>query len=322
MNIETKHLEKTISEHTTDMHGKIVVITGTTSGTGYVCARELLKLGAKVFLLNRESERSRRSQKELLASVRNADLVALECDLQDLSSVKKACQEIQNQCKKIDVLCFNAGVMAFEDYATKDGYDVQMQTNMLSNFVILEKLLPLLEKSDQARIVNHSSMSRLGSPLEIKYFSKDAKDLGGNGTVEENTSFSGPRWERYHQTKLANFVFTYLLNDRFKNNKQHNMMSTVAHPGLAATNLITTSASVGGIDANGVFMKSAQSAEDGACGLIRACADPKAKAGDFFGPKNWTGFAELLIPEEHLISTKNKETLKKAYESFVDEHLQ
>ena len=56
--IETKHLDTVIANHTQDMTGRVVAITGTTSGTGYVCARELAKLGATVLLLNRRSERS------------------------------------------------------------------------------------------------------------------------------------------------------------------------------------------------------------------------------------------------------------------------
>ena len=46
--IETKHLGSLIEKHTRDMTGKVGAITGTTSGTGHVCARELAKLGARV----------------------------------------------------------------------------------------------------------------------------------------------------------------------------------------------------------------------------------------------------------------------------------
>ena len=67
--IETQHLATVIDRHTGDMTGKVVAITGTTSGTGYVCARELAKLGARVLLLNRESERSKNALESLRASV-------------------------------------------------------------------------------------------------------------------------------------------------------------------------------------------------------------------------------------------------------------
>ena len=55
--IETLHLEKVIENHSQNMTNKVVVITGTTSGTGFVCAREVAKKDATVVLLNRESER-------------------------------------------------------------------------------------------------------------------------------------------------------------------------------------------------------------------------------------------------------------------------
>ena len=64
----------------------------------------------------------------------------------------------------IDVLCNNAGVMAMKDIATSDGYDVQMQVNHLSHFLLTKELLPLIklaaESKGEARIVNHTSVAR------------------------------------------------------------------------------------------------------------------------------------------------------------------
>jgi hypothetical protein len=52
-------------------------------------------------------------------------------------------------------------------------------------------------------------------------------------------------------------------------------------------------------------MENAQSAEDGALGIIRACADPEAKSGEFFGPQGWVGFPERLTPEALLLDAEN-----------------
>lgn len=52
-------------------------------------------------------------------------------------------------------------------------------------------------------------------------------------------------------------------------------------------------------------MKQAQSAEDGALGILRSCADPKAQSDDFFGPTGWTGFPESLPTEEPLCDAHN-----------------
>ncbi|MEM9693778.1 MAG: SDR family NAD(P)-dependent oxidoreductase, partial [Myxococcota bacterium] len=114
----TKHLDDVISNHTQDMSGKVVAVTGTTSGTGYVCARELAKLGARVLLLNRASERSTASLEKLRGDVPDGKFDAVTCDLQDFASVRAAARYIRDEVGTLDVLCNNAGVMALPDRAT------------------------------------------------------------------------------------------------------------------------------------------------------------------------------------------------------------
>ena len=168
--IQTLHLQNVLNNHGRDLTNKIAVITGTTSGTGFVCARELARKGATVILLNRKSARSEKSLEQLQSAVPNGKFDAIECDLQSFQSVRGAIETIKSKYEVIDVLVNNAGVMALKDEPTVDGYDVQMQTNVLSHFLITKELFPLLRRSEQARIVNHSSMARLGGPLEMKYF--------------------------------------------------------------------------------------------------------------------------------------------------------
>ena len=303
--IETKHLRGVLEEHTQSMAGKTVAITGTTSGTGYVCARELAKLGATVLLLNRQSARASEALAKLQAEVSDGKFEAITCDLQDFDSVRAAAAEIKSRHERLDVLCNNAGVMALPDQATKDGYDVQMQTNSISPFLLTKELFPLLKASEDGRVVNHTSMARLGPPHEAKYFSKNGGDLGGDGSQEENAAFEGPRWARYHQSKLANCTFTYGLQQRLEEEGIKNVKALLAHPGLAATGLQKTTAETGGMDLQGGFMSNAQSAEDGALGILRACADPEANGGAFFGPEGWTGFPVELPPEELLQDSAN-----------------
>lgn len=305
--IETKHLQKILDNHSQDMTGKVVAITGTTSGTGYVCAREVARKGASVLLLNRKSERSEKALQQLQSEVPGGKFEAVECDLQSIASVRSAVESIKDKYNSLDVLVNNAGVMALKDEATKDGYDVQMQTNVISHFLLTKELFPLLRKSEEARIVNHSSMARLGGPLVEEYFEKRGGDLGGNGTDEENANFQGPRWERYHQTKLANCAFTYGLKQKLEEANIKNVIPLLAHPGLALTSLQVTTAADGGMEGNSELMNMAQSAEDGATGIIRATMDPNVNPGDFFGPsgQGWTGFPELLTPEDLLLDESN-----------------
>ena len=152
-----------------DVSGKVFVITGTTSGTGFVAAKTAAQLGGEVVMLNRDSSRVADMLDKLKKEVPEGKFVAVECDLQDFSSVRKAIQEIKSKYSKIYCLANNAGIMATPDKATVDGYDTQMQTNHLSHFLITAELLPLLEAeaneaAGDARIVNHSSNARHLTP--------------------------------------------------------------------------------------------------------------------------------------------------------------
>ena len=80
----------------------------------------------------------------------------------------------------------------------------------------------------------------------------------------------------------------------------------LAHPGLARTNLQVTTAEDGGMDAKSEFMNQAQSAEDGATGIIRAAMDPEAKPGNFYGPTaGWTGYPDLIYTRRSSLDESN-----------------
>ena len=183
------------------LQGKVFCITGCTSGTGYVAARTAARKGAHVVMLNRQSGRAEAAEKALKEEVPNAKVTQVACDLQDLASVQAAASNLKSlfgSCG-VDVLCNNAGVMALADQATKDGYDVQMQTNHLSHFLLTKELFPLLQKAaserGEARVVQHSSGGRKfpTTELDAKYLGKNGGDLGGNGN---SMFFGGARWER------------------------------------------------------------------------------------------------------------------------------
>lgn len=271
------------------MKGKTVAITGTTSGTGYVAATTLAGLDAKLLLLNRASERSERTFKELKSSFPDADITNVSCDLQSFQSVREAAKEIAKLCPEgLHVLCNNAGVMALRDEATQDGFDVQMQTNHLSHFLLTAELMPLLEKAadttGDARIVNHSSIARMSPSKELKpeYLEKRGGSLGGDGA---SFFFAGARWKRYNQTKLANAAFTAALHDKLKK-KGSKVKALVAHPGLANTELQVTSVKDGGMGSffTDLLMGMGQSMEDGAMGILSCICLPDAKSGEFYGP--------------------------------------
>ena len=286
--VRPKHYEKSMKQ-LPHLERKTIAITGTTSGIGYVSAMSCAQKGARVLLLNRLSDKAKRSLDQLKTNCPKAEFVFIECDLQRFSSVREAASQVITMCPKgLDVLCLNAGVMALKDKATPDGFDVQMQTNHLSHFLLTKLLMPCLNKASrqrgEARIVNHSSIARfMVGTLEAKYFERRGGNLGGNG--KRMMLMPQGRWKRYAQTKLANAVFTACLHDKLQA-FHSNIKAIVAHPGFAVTDLQETAIKDGGMSAwfTSLMMKMAQSKEDGALGLLTAISGEDVCSGEFIGP--------------------------------------
>ena len=106
--VKILHLDEVINNHAQDMTNKVVAITGTTSGTGFICAREVAKKGATVILLNRKSERSEQAHKLLLESVPEGKFDPIDCDLQSFDNVLRAMETIRSKYSVVDVLVNNA----------------------------------------------------------------------------------------------------------------------------------------------------------------------------------------------------------------------
>lgn len=286
------------------MMRKTVAITGCTSGTGLILARTCGDLGARVVMLNRPSERAKAALLQL--TQQKIDAVLVPCDLQDFENVRAAATMLKTMCPAgIDVLCNNAGVMGLPDQATKDGFDVQIQTNHLSHFLLTSEIWSLLETAatqrGEARVVNHSSGARTGITLDAAYFGKNGGNLGGDG-------FPGlGKWRRYQQSKLANLLFTYALHDQIVAERPafaSKVKSLCAHPGPTNSGLQAKTANAGGTRLLDQYilrrtLKAAQSVEDGAMGIVRACCASDVASLDFYGPvgSGQGGPAELL-PQE------------------------
>jgi NAD(P)-dependent dehydrogenase (short-subunit alcohol dehydrogenase family) len=270
--------------------GKSFVVTGCTTGTGFVCAKTVAQKGGNVFMLNRPSERADAAAAAVKESAaKGVEVTQVACDLTSFESVKAAAAVVRGQLgdAALDVLCCNAGVMALADQATNDGYDVQLQTNHLSHFLLAKELFPLLERAVDPRIVMHSSVARKfpSSPLEARYLGKNGGNLGGNGS---SMLFGGARWQRYHMSKLANAVFTHALADKLRT-KGSKVKALCAAPGLSATNLQVTTSSDGGMSGAGLMMGLAQSAEDGTMPLLHCCAGKGVVSGELWEPPGIKG---------------------------------
>ena len=208
-------------------------------------------------------------------------------------SVRKAAAEVNQAVKPyggLDVLCNNAGIMAFDDKRTVDGFDLQMQTNVLSHFLLTSLVYPSVkdaaDKRGEARIVTQSSSAKdMAAKLEAKYFEKcEEGTLGGNDAwqISQMAFGKGGPWTRYIQTKLANSAFAMELHKRLTS-ASSNIKSIASEPGYSVTSLQDTEHM--GLMGTLSFMMSKQSAADGCLNAAMACFSPDANSGDLYAPE-------------------------------------
>jgi NAD(P)-dependent dehydrogenase (short-subunit alcohol dehydrogenase family) len=137
------------------MDGKVVLVTGATSGLGLAAARGFAKLGATVWLVARDRHRGERARAAVAALGGEARLAL--CDLAHLHSVRELAACFGAEASHLDVLVNNAGVMTAERTTSADGIELTFAVNVLAPFLLTELLADAMERSAPARIVNVSS---------------------------------------------------------------------------------------------------------------------------------------------------------------------
>jgi dehydrogenase/reductase SDR family protein 12 len=139
------------------MDGRVVLVTGASSGLGFAAAEGFARLGATVWLVGRSPERGEQARATIAERTGNGDLYVGHCDLSSLESVRRFAGWLGDRCSRLDVLVNNAGVMPHERSVSDDGIELTLATNVVGPFLLTDLLIPLLCTSAPARIINVSS---------------------------------------------------------------------------------------------------------------------------------------------------------------------
>lgn len=206
-----------------DLAGKNFVVTGANSGIGKVTARELASRGAHVIMACRSLDKARAVADELKQATGNSQIEVVQLDLGDLASVRRCAEELLARDLPLHGLINNAGITAGvrgERNTTKEGFEPTFATNHLGHYLLTRLLLPRLQQTRGARIVNVASHSH--------YF---AKRLDWDA-LRKRPSALGLR--EYNVSKLANVLFTKELARRLAGS---GVTVYAVHPGQVATNI-------------------------------------------------------------------------------------
>ena len=248
------------------MDGKTCLITGASDGIGYVAARELARMGARVIAVGRNAAKTHAAALRIIDETKNDDVSYLVADLSSQLDVHRLARQVKERTPQLDVLLNNAGAIFLSKQTSIDGFEMTFALNHMGYFLLTNLLLDLLLQSVPARIINVSSSSH-GSP--------------GRFLLQElPRPVSNRGYRAYGRSKLCNILFTYELARRLEGT---GVTVNALHPGLVRTNIARNNGVLGRV-VNFFIGARGVSAEQGADTLVYLASSPEVEgiSGRFF----------------------------------------
>jgi NAD(P)-dependent dehydrogenase (short-subunit alcohol dehydrogenase family) len=192
-----------------------ILITGSTDGLGRALATELAAVGATLLVHGRDGRRGQETIADIKAKTGNEKLHWLRADLASLDEVGALAQQVTGEHDRLDTLVNNAGIGTTSGgdgrrMESRDGYELRFAVNYLAGYLLTRSLLPLLERSAPARIVNVSSAGQ--APIDFD-------------DVMLERQYDGV--QAYCQSKLAQIMFTLDLAEELHG---RGITATCLHP--------------------------------------------------------------------------------------------
>ena len=205
--------------YTTDLTGKVALITGAARGIGRACALALAEAGADIVLGLRDIHSDGGLAGEIKALGRK--VLTLQMDISKISEIKAAFEILEKEFGRLDVLVNNAGIgppNAIED-VTEEDFNYTVEVNLKGTFFVSQYAGILMRRNKYGRIVNLSSQAGfIALPTESVYCMTKAG-------IAHLTKCFAVEWGKYNITVNAvapTFIQTpgteeWLLNEKSKN---------------------------------------------------------------------------------------------------------
>jgi NAD(P)-dependent dehydrogenase (short-subunit alcohol dehydrogenase family) len=202
----------------------VVVITGATSGLGRLAALELARWGAHLGVVARSEKKVDELRQEIEGVTPGTPVDAFIADLTSLRDVRRVGQQIDAHYGRIDVLINNAGVHAFSQRLTPDGFAEMVAVNYLAPWVLTNTLRDKLVASAPARVVSVASEgARWAGSID------PAHDLTVTADYTRREAMT-----LYFRSKLMDIMFTEELGRRLSGT---GVTATCCDPGFNTTGL-------------------------------------------------------------------------------------
>lgn len=194
------------------LDGKAVAISGSTGGLGRELCRHLASLGASLILLDRNRKKSLALGEELKSAFPETKIEYITVDMEDISSVKAACDTLLQIT--VDFLILNAGAYAIPRKKCDTGFDNVFQINFVSPYYLARRLFDKISERG-GRVIAVSSIAH-------NYSESDAEDVDFSTRTKSSLVYGNAK--RY---------LTYSLLDLYGEGDG----LAITHPGITFTNI-------------------------------------------------------------------------------------
>ena len=161
-----------------DLTGRVVLITGASSGLGRAAAQQLAQLGASLVLVGRDEQRLAAAAQACRAAG-SPDVRTIRADLTLLAEAEGLVDQVLADYERLDVLIHNAGALVHDYRRTEEGFEETYAAQVLSQHVLTTGLLPLLTATPGSRVIVVSSGGMYTEKLEADRVEFDEEHYDG-----------------------------------------------------------------------------------------------------------------------------------------------
>lgn len=201
------------------MQGKTVLITGADGDIGRYTTKGIAEKGAQIIMACIDTSLAKPVRDEIIKNTGNDQIEIMQLDLSSQSNIRNFAENVISKYPVLDVLINNAGIFSLKRFETEDGLEKTIGINYFGHFLLTHLLLPIIQKSNQGRIISISSDSYKQAKFDLNDLQSKIKYKGMGA---------------YPSSKLALILFTQELAEKLKTD---NITVNAVHPGHVSTGI-------------------------------------------------------------------------------------
>ena len=201
-----------------DLSGRVIVITGATSGLGRAAAEQLARCNATLVIVGRTDERNEQAVADLIAATGNPAIAQVAADMGDLDQVRHLADRVLAAHDRLDVLIHNAGVLDPAHHLAPDGTEATVASQVVGPFLLTSLLLDRLAETAGSRVLTMSSGGMYAARLSV------------SGLEMASAEYNGT--EQYARAKRAQVTLNEMWAER---HADRGITFHSLHPGWADT---------------------------------------------------------------------------------------